>query len=412
MPQNSYKYDMHIFSSFELLLLFLNITIKMYPIYIQSNQLSLDDYLQVQALLSQRKHLEEQRRIQKASHRLQVLTELYRRRELEDRAIEAYYQKKRQQEWMAHQRQQLEEQRQLQQYYAALQEQQQMQDQYLLWVSQKSAPEACCQPELAVAVEEHAEESESEAEDEESHRDQLAHLIKLIFGVPESHEGPERQDESEYQEEEDRYEEEEVEDEQKPEENEPMTIDVDTTMEDQDENNEDEGILLAMKHIDENESMDEDFIHVPSLVNKTQDIENLVDEILTSTENDNEQTFTSFDEEDPVKIAKYDALERIEQELNEIQNQDEDHVLHVTLDLSERAASPDTIITATTAENREFLSYEDRIVNLILKLDTIDADGDDHIRNERKLLVKKAEEMLSKLDDIKLKEWSKLEHHD
>lgn len=168
----------------------------------------------------------------------------------------------------------------------------------------------------------------------------------------------------------------------------------------------------AIQHIDENEEdeskdspMQED--EMPPLVNSTESLHHLVNDILTNTTND--EPFSNFPEEDPVKIAKFEALSRIEQELDEIRQQHEDHILHVTLDFSSdgRSSSPD-IISASTAQNREFLGYEDQIVKILLKLDMIESDGDEHIRNERKALVKRAEIMLDKLDEYKQKEWERV----
>lgn len=406
----------------------------MFPIYIEQpqTQLSLSDYIHLQALLSQEqaerehrllqeyKKQQEQRRIERAMHKLQVLTELRRRRLQEEKAIEAYYEAKKQ----AHKRQLLEReqrillQQQQEQYYAALRQkkQQELQDQYRLWASaQKSADYVNPSQVLADSQIEKEEESEEEEEEEDTHQEQLATLVKLIFNAPECND--------------------EVEPDQGAENKELLieTQDKVMTMDDfveyihnkaqslyDDEAMEEDNTLLAMENIDQNESMDEDSatdteteeeeeVQVPSLV-KSNDIQDLVNDILTNSETTEE--FTQFPDEDPVKIAKYDALNRIEQELDEIQQTHEQHVLNTTLDFSkvpeERAASPDRLVAATTAENRELLGYEDQLMKVLLRLDMISSDGDASIRNERKSLVKRAEDMLDRLDEFKLREWEKV----
>lgn len=474
----------------------------MFPIYIErpQTQLSLSDYIHLQALLAQEqaerehrllqeyKKQQEQRRIQRAMHKLQVLTELQRRRQLEEQAIAAYYEAKEQER----KRQLLERQRQFllqqqqQEYYAALRhkQQQELQDQYLHWASgQKSANDINPNQALAASKIEH-QESESEEEEEDFYHDQLASLVRLIFGAQEcknnQKESKEKQphaeqvekqvqaeqeseekvlkDEEELSDAEQEYTDDEEEEgaeevaeeenvteeeeyskreqefsnnvENKPEglieaQDQVMTLDefveyihnkaqsLDDNQEEEEvpgkENSdamEDDNTLLAMEHIDDNESMDEE-VQVPSLV-RSEAIHDLVNEILTNSE----EEFTQFPDEDPVKIAKYDALNRIEQELNEIRQKHENNILNATLDFSkipynERSVSPDTIIAATTVENRELLNYEDQVMKILLKLDMINSDGDESIRNERKILVKRAEEILDKLDEFKLKEWEK-----
>lgn len=475
----------------------------MYPIYFEQahNQLSLNDYLQLQALLRQEqaerehrllqeyKKQQEQRRIQKAMHRLQVMTELYRRREQEELAIQAYYAKKKHEEEqkrrrLIEQQKRLLIQRQQQQqreYAAALQQRQEYEDycnrmalalqqQHQQEQQQKSASYAHpCQALSAAAAAlnnagEHESEEESEAEeDEESHQHQLASLINLIFGAQQEHgqEAEKKPVQEPTQEPTTKQVEQKVEPEQENQEQYTMSLDQfvdyiskkaqaldDSDNEEQEgaadeEMEEDDTALLAMEHIDDDESMDEeedDFEHidneeqediaalaiehideheedeeVPSLVNSNGNLQELVNNILTVSDNEEESNESQFPDEDPVKIAKYDALSRIEQELNEIRQNHEDHVLNIALDFSdalqhnnERSESPDSLITATTAANREFLGYEDQIMKILLRLDMIGSDGDESIRNERKNLVKIAEQMLDKLDEFKQKEWERV----
>ncbi|GAA5805477.1 hypothetical protein HPULCUR_010993 [Helicostylum pulchrum] len=403
----------------------------MFPIYIEQpqTQLSLSDYIHLQALLSQEqakrehrllqeyKKQQEQRRIERAMYKLQVLTELRRRRLQEEQAIEAYYEAKKQ----AHKRHLLEreqrilQQQQQEQYYAALRQkkQQELQDQYRLWASaQKSVDYVNPNQVLAASQIEQEEESEEE-EEENTCQEQLAALVKLIFDAPENEVEPDQGAENK----------------ELLIETQDKVMSVDDFVEHirnkaqslyDDEAMEEDNTLLAMENIDQNESMDEDSatdteteeeeVQVPSLV-KSNDIHDLVSDILTNSDETKEE-FTQFPDEDPVKIAKYDALNRIEQELDETRQNHEQHVLNATLDFSkvtdERAASPDRLIAATTAENRELLGYEDQLMKVLLKLDMINSDGDESIRSERKFLVKRAEDMLNRLDEFKLREWEKV----
>lgn len=469
--------------------------LNMYPIYIEQprSQLSLNDYLQLQALLRQeqaeREHRllqeykkeQERRRIEKAMHKLQVMTELYRRREQEELAIQAYYAAKKEQEQRRRQQQLIEQEhkkrlllqrqrQQQQEYFAALQQRQQLEEQWNLMAlvaqqqqqQQKSAEYANPLHALATAAAaaarcedtiEEESESETEAEEETSRQIQLDALVKLIFGA-QNDETPEKCEKAEQKQPEQKLPE-QKQPEQKQEEQYATAMNLDQFVDyisqrvqalddedseeeevnDQEEDMEEDTAMLAIEHIDDNESMDEDdFEHieneqdllavaaehleddeedVPALVESTHDIQELVNEILTNEDHEDDE-LSQFPTEDPVKIAKYDALHRIESELNEIRQSHEDKVLHAVLDFSdalnnERAASPEHfLITATTSANREFLGYEDQIMKALLKLDMIQSNGDKEIRNERKALVRMAEEMLDKLDEFKQREWERV----
>ncbi|GAN08840.1 hypothetical protein MAM1_0227d08357 [Mucor ambiguus] len=426
-----------------------------HPVYQQQqrhHQLSVDDYVQLQLLLRQeqaqreqaalyKKQQQEQRRLEKALYNLKVMTELQRRREQEELAIQAYYaaKKRRQQQEEAllrHRRQQEEaylnailEQRQTEQYHLrALALEQQLQNQATKSVEYTNpchAMAAVC-PNFAADAkqEEEVSDSDSEADQEHEVTEQLESLVRLIFGQQEAQNEQTKED----------YEqEEEVKDEEEETEQAEQTVtldefvdyisrkaqaldDDDVEYENDDAMEQDDQDLAAsaIQHIDDHESEDEDgdssmeqAEEVPDLVESNESLHHLVNDILANTTT--EESFSEFPEEDPVKIAKFEALSRIEQELDQIRQQHEDHVLHVPLDFSfdGRSASPDTI-PASTAENREFLGYEDQIVKILLKLDMIESDGDEHIRNERKSLVKRAENMLDKLDEYKQKEWERV----
>jgi hypothetical protein len=135
---------------------------------------------------------------------------------------------------------------------------------------------------------------------------------------------------------------------------------------------------------------------------QSENLASLVNELSVS---DDLQQESSFSDEDPVKLAKYDALNRIEQELVEIQLKNAT-ILQNSLDFDTNSHDSD-FLRANTANNREFLGYEDQIVKIMLKLDMITSDGDEDIRNERKHLIKRAEKLLEVLDDFKHREWER-----
>ncbi|KAI8368256.1 uncharacterized protein BYT42DRAFT_549438 [Radiomyces spectabilis] len=115
---------------------------------------------------------------------------------------------------------------------------------------------------------------------------------------------------------------------------------------------------------------------------------------------------------DPVKQAKKDTLLQLEAQLRMIQEQHEATVLGSQLEFQQTEPNK-LVLTASTSNNREFLGYEDEIVRVMLKLDTVESDGDEEIRQERKSLVKRAESLLEKLDEHKQSEWQRaknLEH--
>lgn len=439
-----------------------------HPIYQQQqqqrhHQLSVDDYVQLQLLLRQeqaqreqaalyKKQQQEQRRLEKALYNLKVMTELQRHREQEELAIQAYYaaKKRRQQQEEAllrHRRQQEEaylnamlEQRQIEHYHLqALALERQLQEQAtkpIEYTNPCHAMAAAVCPNIADAdtkQEEEVSDSDSEADQEHEVAQQLESLVRFIFGQQEVQNEEAEEVQNEEAEEDLEQEEQEEQEDQEKENAEPtehnVTLDefvdyisrkareLDDVTEDENddamEQDDQDLAAFAIQHIDDHESEEEDIDSpmeqaedMPALIESTESLQHLVNDILANTTT--EESFSDFPEEDPVKIAKFEALSRIEQELNQIR-QEREHVLHVPLNFSPdgRSASPD-IIPASTAENREFLGYEDQIVKILLKLDMIESDGDEHIRNERKALVKRAETMLDKLDEYKQKEWERV----
>ncbi|CEG72157.1 hypothetical protein RMATCC62417_07758 [Rhizopus microsporus] len=56
------------------------------------------------------------------------------------------------------------------------------------------------------------------------------------------------------------------------------------------------------------------------------------------------------------------------------------------------------LLTATTDANRAYLGSEDELMRVMLKLDTIESNGDESIRSYRRELVQKCQSMLDQLD--------------
>ncbi|EIE82145.1 hypothetical protein G6F46_010247 [Rhizopus delemar] len=388
------------------------------PVYIRPaanhmhnySSLCLDDYAQLHHLLQQAQFEKEaamyeeqqRRRIQRALFNLEVLTELHRRREQEERAIRAYYERKERerQEWLRRQ-----------QYLAALQEDF-FNHRPTTYSKYHEDPFAHQQMRFATVPQDYEEDDE----EEEDRSEQLADLVKLIFGAQSEQAKHENEPENEPEDEEDEDEDENEDFEyEEHEEKERASIlkpsdaptnddymDIQETHQEEQENIE---TPMDNAMVDMDESMDED---LPSLVeHPTEDIKSLVNELLETPENNE---VSVFPEENPVKLAKYEALGRIEQELKDIRQKHEEHILHNTLDFpvsDGRLSSPDSLV-ATTANNRQFLGYEDEIMKILLKLDTIESDGDEDIRIERKNLVKQAEMMLETLDEYRQREWERV----
>jgi hypothetical protein len=401
-------------------------TILMYfnPVYIRPtanhmhnySSLCLDDYAQLHHLLQQAQFEKEaamyeeqqRRRIQRALFNLEVLTELHRRREQEERAIRAYYERKERerkererQEWLRRQ-----------QYLAALQEDF-FNHRPTTYSKYHEDPFTHQQMTFATVPQGY----EDDDDEDEDRSEQLADLVKLIFGAqseqakhenePENEEVEDKEVEDEDEDENEEFEYEEHEEKERASILKPSDASTnDDYMDIQETHQEQENIETPMNTtmVDMDESMDED---LPSLVeHPTEDIKSLVNELLETPENNEASVFP---EENPVKLAKYEALGRIEQELKDIRQKHE-HILHNTLDFpisDGRLSSPDSLV-ATTANNRQFLGYEDEIMKILLKLDTIESDGDEDIRIERKNLVKQAEMMLETLDEYRQREWERV----
>ncbi|ORE10586.1 hypothetical protein BCV72DRAFT_221311 [Rhizopus microsporus var. microsporus] len=82
------------------------------------------------------------------------------------------------------------------------------------------------------------------------------------------------------------------------------------------------------------------------------------------------------------------------------------HVLNQPLTFSKQKEGT-LLLTATTDANRAYLGSEDELMRAMLKLDTIESNGDESIRSYRRELVQKCQSMLDQLDSHKQAELQK-----
>ncbi|RUS16914.1 hypothetical protein BC937DRAFT_90657 [Endogone sp. FLAS-F59071] len=94
-------------------------------------------------------------------------------------------------------------------------------------------------------------------------------------------------------------------------------------------------------------------------------------------------------------------LSSLEARLSTIQSQHESRILSRPLSFhSDGRLSP-------VSDNRGFMEYEHELMQIILALDRVESFDEDAVREKRKGLVKRAEGLLSEIDDYKKKEWEK-----
>ena len=97
-------------------------------------------------------------------------------------------------------------------------------------------------------------------------------------------------------------------------------------------------------------------------------------------------------------LDKFYLLRAIENELKEIRKS-KDFGNLTFVDEHEKQVLPISI------ENKRFLKYEDKILKIFDKLDRVQSEGVDIIRERRKFLVKSAQALLEELDDEKENQW-------
>ncbi|KAG0170485.1 hypothetical protein DFQ28_001719 [Apophysomyces sp. BC1034] len=373
--------------------------------------LTLDDYLQLQALLrheqAQREREEarqEQLRLQQAMANLKYLTGQYRRERC--RRIEQYLERQRREE-LLHQAL-LEQQRER----ALLQQQQ-----YERVIIQEREQEEYYRQCLAAAIEqqrvdrlhqqylaskEHARDQDNRrtakcepAQSERSslqdfHTDRVSPLVNLIFGQQATQSESEEEESTSQQNDSEIWQ--------------YISRHQDTDM---------------AENASEEEAHDDDDDDSSSSVSSQLPVEDhvlnlkgFVNELVANNKSvpesfEESATFespqTTSATEDIQKTSKCNKLRKLDEELENIQNQHEG-VFDKHLEF-QKAEAGTLLLTASTANNREFLGYEDQVMRIMLQLDTIESDGDEEIRGERKTLVKRAEHILELLDAHKQSEW-------
>ncbi|GBC00062.1 hypothetical protein RclHR1_03730001 [Rhizophagus clarus] len=97
-------------------------------------------------------------------------------------------------------------------------------------------------------------------------------------------------------------------------------------------------------------------------------------------------------------LNKLYLLHKFENDLKEIQNSR--HLGNLTFNKENGKQ-----ILPISIENKQFLEYEDKIVKLFDKLDGVQSEGADIIRERRKFLVKFAQSLLDELDIEKETQW-------
>ncbi|GAA5804606.1 hypothetical protein HPULCUR_010108 [Helicostylum pulchrum] len=118
---------------------------------------------------------------------------------------------------------------------------------------------------------------------------------------------------------------------------------------------------------------------------------------------------------DPRKVKAYQELEKVADLLSDPESEIVKRWLFVLqggkdgkqrLDFSKQKEGT-LLLSASTPFNRQFLGSEDELLRTMLRLDAVDSFGDASIREERKKLVKKCEDMLEDLDNYKQSQWEK-----
>jgi BAG domain len=95
-------------------------------------------------------------------------------------------------------------------------------------------------------------------------------------------------------------------------------------------------------------------------------------------------------------------LKAIGEKLDGIKEQHESIVLATPLTFDTESED-----LSRSAPNKEFFSYEDDIMKVLLELDAVESYGLEDIRNQRKALVAKSENLLKIIDEYKQKEWER-----
>ncbi|KAK9766760.1 hypothetical protein K7432_003921 [Basidiobolus ranarum] len=92
-------------------------------------------------------------------------------------------------------------------------------------------------------------------------------------------------------------------------------------------------------------------------------------------------------------------LRDYEKEIDQIKEQQGSKVLSHPLKFT--SSSGDSIKVPAVKENQNYLGYEDALLKMLIRIDSVDSLGTDIIRDARRALVKKTQLFLDQLDDYK-----------
>lgn len=98
------------------------------------------------------------------------------------------------------------------------------------------------------------------------------------------------------------------------------------------------------------------------------------------------------------------ALSEISSQLDRIQS---DYEKSILADPTTSSTSGTDQVSTASQSNRRWLQYEDEVMKVLVRLDTIESHGSDLVRERRKQLVKKASALLDRLDEYKQTEFER-----
>jgi len=111
-----------------------------------------------------------------------------------------------------------------------------------------------------------------------------------------------------------------------------------------------------------------------------------------------QRTLRRFKEQQEAKrvVKKLRLLNEIRKQIEDCRLQDEEKVL--AKGVYERHANTNALIP-----NKDYLTYEDALLKILLKLDGVLSEGSETVRDKRKAVIATAQSLLAKLDEHKKK---------
>jgi hypothetical protein len=166
-------------------------------------------------------------------------------------------------------------------------------------------------------------------------------------------------------------------------------------------------LLQHLRSVDENEDAQASQ-STAARANKDKGKGKTIEQDINVTKETTRQAPTSNEEhpaedDTPVNVETVlRKLKTIGEKLDHIQEEHESIVLATPLTFDTESED-----LSRSAPNKEFFSYEDDIMKVLLELDAVESYGLEDIRNQRKALVAKSENLLKIIDDYKQKEWER-----